>query len=112
VNIRRARALIEDGRMQPPGLEAFNGRNRRKAGQYSFENRPVRLPPTYLRLLKANRKAWEFFQAQPHGYRRTCIWWIASAKKEETKLRRLATLIRSSAQARTVAPFTRKPAVK
>ena len=112
VNRRRARTLIKEGRMQPPGLATFNQRDRGKSGRYSFENRPSDLPAQYLRLLKANRKAWAFFQAQPPWYRRTCTWWITSAKKEETRLKRLTTLIGDSASGRTVPPLTRKPAVQ
>jgi uncharacterized protein YdeI (YjbR/CyaY-like superfamily) len=49
---------------------------------------------------KANRIAWEFFQAQPPGYRRLAIWWIVSAKKEETRTRRFDQLLSISAARR------------
>jgi len=107
INLRKARALIEQGRMRPAGRRAFDGRDSAQTNQYSFENRPKSLPPAYLRLLKANRDAWAFFQARPAWYRRTCAWWVVSAKKEETRRRRLATLIEDSARGRTVPPLTR-----
>jgi uncharacterized protein YdeI (YjbR/CyaY-like superfamily) len=107
INIRKARALIEQGRMRPAGRKAFDRRDSAKTKEYSFENRPKSLPPAYHRLLKADRDAWAFFQAQPPGYRRTCAWWIMSAKKQETRRRRLATLIEDSARGRTVPPLTR-----
>jgi len=109
VNIRRARALIAAGRMRAAGRRAFDGRNPKKVLQYSFEHRPGTLPRAYLGRLKANPDAWAFFRTQPPWYRKSCAWWIISAKREETRERRLATLIRDSARGRTIAPLTRKP---
>jgi uncharacterized protein YdeI (YjbR/CyaY-like superfamily) len=105
INIGKARALIEQGRMRPAGRKAFGGRDSAKTQQYSFENRPKSLPPAYHRLLRADRDAWAFFRAQPPGYRRTCAWWIVSAKKEETRRRRLAKLIEDSANQRRIPPL-------
>jgi uncharacterized protein YdeI (YjbR/CyaY-like superfamily) len=105
VNIGKARALIRQGRMQPAGRKTFEARDERKTRRYSFENRPTSLPPAYLRLLKASPDAWAFFHAQPASYRRTCAWWILSARKEETRRRRLATLVEDSARQRRVPPL-------
>ena len=105
INRGKARQLIREGRMQPAGRRAFDARERSKTRRYSFENRPTSLPAAYLRLLKADPDAWAFFQTQPAGYRRTCAWWIMSAKKEETRRRRLATLLRDSARQCRVAPL-------
>lgn len=112
INIRRARALIKDGRMQAAGLSAFNRRSARKSERYSYENRPANLPPPYLARLKADKRAWSFYQAQPPWYRRTSTWWIISAKQEETRLRRLSTLIERSARGQPVSLLARKPKVK
>jgi uncharacterized protein YdeI (YjbR/CyaY-like superfamily) len=105
INLRKARALIREGRMQPAGRKAFDARDERKTGQYSFENRPKTLPLAYLRRLKAHHDAWAFFRTQPPGYRRTVAWWILSAKKEETRQRRLARLIEHSSQQRRIPPL-------
>lgn len=111
VNIARARALIEQGRMQPGGLAAFQARRENKSGIYSYEQRPVELPEPYARLLKKRREAWDFFHAQPASYRRAVIWWIVSAKKEETRLKRLDKLAAHSAQGQRLPELTpRKPA--
>jgi len=56
--------------------------------------------------LKANSHAWDFFQAQPPSYRKPATWWVMSAKKEETRRQRLATLIEDSAAGRRIAPLT------
>lgn len=109
VNVRRAEALIEEGRMQPAGRRAFDARSPARSGQYSYENRPVDLPAEYLARLEADEKAASFWRAQPPWYRRTSAWWIVSAKKEATRLRRLSVLIEHSARGETIPPLTRKP---
>jgi uncharacterized protein YdeI (YjbR/CyaY-like superfamily) len=105
VNIKKAEALKAAGRMAPTGLAAFDGRNPEKAG-YSFEERPSAFDPALEERFRENPKAWEFFQAQPPGYRRTVIWWVVSAKKEETRLRRLGRLMEDSEKGIRLAELT------
>ena len=106
-NVERVAELTEQGRMLPAGLEAFERRTADNTGIYSFEQETVELAPAYERELKANAKAWEFFSSKPPSYRRPAIRWVMSAKREETRLRRLATLIEDSAEGRTIKPLTR-----
>jgi len=109
VNTRRALELIEAGLMRPLGLKAFAARNPAKSGVYSFERgRGAKLPPAQEQQFRQQRRAWEFFQAQPPWYRRTASFWVISAKKEETRLRRLALLIAESANGLAVGPLRRK----
>jgi uncharacterized protein YdeI (YjbR/CyaY-like superfamily) len=96
VNIKRAEELKKLGLMKPVGLEAFEKRDRSKSSRYSYENRPHQFDTIYERKFRANKKAWDFFRTQPLGYRRTAIWWVVSAKKEETRLKRLLQLINDS----------------
>lgn len=108
VNVGRVEELTRMGLMHPAGLKAFEQRKEEKTGIYSYEQRhEAKLDATFERELRANRKAWAFFKAQPPWYRQACIVWIMSAKKEETRRRRLATLIDSSAHGKTVPPLTR-----
>ncbi len=100
VNIRRAERLIAQGRMEPSGLSVYTGRDPRQAGKYSFENRPQSLDPVDEATFRADTPAWTFFHAQAPSYRRAAIWWVVSAKKDETRRRRLATLIQDSAEGR------------
>jgi len=106
VNIRNAERLIKEGRMRPAGLKAFEARTANRSGIYAYEQRSPELVEPYLGQLKRNRKAWEFFQAQPPGYRKTINWWIVSAKKEETRLKRLEQLIEESAARRRIGLLT------
>jgi uncharacterized protein YdeI (YjbR/CyaY-like superfamily) len=97
VNIRHANRLISLGRMASAGLRAFHARDERKTRLYSYERARVKLAPALARMLRANPKAASFFDAQPAGYRKTVTFWVMSAKKEETRLRRLARLVECSA---------------
>ena len=98
VNIKRVRELIAQGAMKPPGLHAFEGRDERKTNQYSYERAHATFDPALDALLRANRKAAVFFDAQPPSYRKVATHWVMSAKKEETRVRRLAHLIQCSAK--------------
>src|SRR5207247_295135 len=64
--------------------------------------------PVAVRLFRAKEKAGGFFQKQPLSYRRAAIWWVVSAKKAETRVKRLSELTRHSEQNRTVPPLTRR----
>ena len=96
VNRRRAAALEAEGRLRPAGVAAFERRDLKAPGKYSFENKPTRLAPPLEKRFRANARAWAFFVAQPPGYRRTATFYVMSAVKDETKVRRLTTLIEDS----------------
>lgn len=101
VNIRRAKALIAGGQMRPPGLAAFKQRAEYKSGTYSYEHRDVNLPDPYEKLLKKNKAAWTFFQAQSPSYRKQVFWYVVSAKTEATRLKRLEAITARWAQRAT-----------
>ncbi|MDQ2855581.1 MAG: YdeI/OmpD-associated family protein [Acidobacteriota bacterium] len=96
INIKLAHRLIEQGMMQPAGLEAFQHRRENRSGIYSYEQRAADLPEPYLGWLKKHKAAAKFFAAQPAGYRKQMSWWVVSAKQEETRLKRLEKLIAES----------------
>jgi len=107
VNLQRMEELISLGRVAAPGLEAHK-RREQKSGKYSFENAKRKLDAEAERQFRDNRKAWEFFSTQAPWYRRTAIFWVISAKKEETKKRRLQTLIKDSETGRRLGLLTPK----
>ena len=107
VNIKRVQELTQLGLMTPAGLKAFEARQENRSGIYSYEQRTAELPPEYAKVLKANRAAWTFFQAQPASYRKAAMWWIVSAKQEVTRLKRLDQLIDLSAHEQQIPQFTR-----
>lgn len=104
VNIAKVHALAAAGRMTPAGRAAFAGHEARKA-PYSHEREHRELTAAQLGLVKANRKAWAYFQAQAPSYRKVVAYWISSAKQESTRTRRLALLITCSAEGRRVPQF-------
>ena len=94
INIKRAKELSKQGLMHPAGLAAFEKRNGDRSAIYAYEQRKTAiLPPEFEKQFRAKTEAWTFFQAQPPWYRRTSTYWVVSAKKEETRLKRLAILI-------------------
>jgi uncharacterized protein YdeI (YjbR/CyaY-like superfamily) len=98
VNIQRVQELISRGLMQPAGLRVFQERDERKTRQYSYDREHGTLDPALDAILRGNQSASSFLDAQPPGYRRTVTFWVMSAKKEETRARRLAHLIELSAR--------------
>jgi uncharacterized protein YdeI (YjbR/CyaY-like superfamily) len=108
-NMKRVRELIELGLMHPAGLARFEARQEARTGTYSYEQRPQELPAEYARKVKANRRAWKFWREVAPSYRKAATWWVISAKKQETRARRLATLIELSARGERVPPL-RPPA--
>ncbi len=112
VNIRKVEALIAQGRMAKPGLDAFRAREESRTGLYSFERASMELTPAFLKRFKARKGAWEHFQTQPPWYRRTSTFWVMSAKQEATRERRLETLIDCSGKNLTLPQLTRTPSAK
>jgi uncharacterized protein YdeI (YjbR/CyaY-like superfamily) len=98
VNTKRAALLTKLGLMAQPGLRAFEGRDKKKSRRYSYESKPPALDAALEARLRAKESAWTFFESQPPGYRKIVTYWVMSAKKEETRARRLALLIKSSAR--------------
>jgi uncharacterized protein YdeI (YjbR/CyaY-like superfamily) len=98
VNVKKVKALLDAGLMEPAGLKAWQARDPKKTAIYSFEQRDEAVfDSAFEKQFKANGKAWKFFQAQPPGYRRTVTFWVMNAKQEATRQRRLARLIEVSA---------------
>jgi uncharacterized protein YdeI (YjbR/CyaY-like superfamily) len=116
VNTKRVGELEAAGRMQAAGLKTFRERDHKRAMLYSYERGTARFEPSQERAFKANRAAWTFFQGQPPSYTRTAMWWVVSAKKEETRGRRLAALIETSARGlrlpQFVSPGRKRPGPK
>jgi uncharacterized protein YdeI (YjbR/CyaY-like superfamily) len=93
VNIKRMHVLIEERRVLVAGEKAFAARRENKSGIYAYEQRRAQLEEPYASILKKQKKAWAFFEAQPPGYRKIMGWFVVSAKREETRMARLKALI-------------------
>ncbi|HEY7659331.1 MAG TPA: YdeI/OmpD-associated family protein [Actinomycetota bacterium] len=103
VNVRRFGELKRRGRVRPAGQAAFDRRSKDRSGTYSYEQRhQVRLDPALERRFRAKVSAWSWFREQPASYRSTILFWVMSAKRPETRERRLDQLIEDSANGRRV----------
>jgi uncharacterized protein YdeI (YjbR/CyaY-like superfamily) len=108
VNVAKVAELTKLGRMRPVGERAFAARTLERTGVYSFERlEAAKLTKAQEAMLRANRKAAAFFDAQPPGYRKVATHWVVSAKKEETRERRLKRLIADSAAGRRIGVLER-----
>jgi uncharacterized protein YdeI (YjbR/CyaY-like superfamily) len=107
INIRRVGELTEEGRMRPAGRKAFEARREDRSGIYSYERRDEAvLDPSFEQRFRARKRAWAFFEDSPPSYRQAAIRWVMTAKKEETRERRLGQLIERSAAGERVPPLT------
>jgi len=106
VNVAKVKALKAAKRMRPPGLAAFAARDPARTGIYSFEKETIAFTGPQQREFKRATTAWKWFSAQAPSYRRVATHWVISAKREETRLRRLDQLIAHSAEGKKLRQFT------
>lgn len=115
INVRKVGDLAAQGRMRPAGLAAFDARDPGKTAIYSYEQAEASLTAAETALIRTNEVAWTDWQRRPPSYRRTVTHWVVSAKKPETRARRLDALIEASAAGEPVGPMraaqrSRRPA--
>jgi uncharacterized protein YdeI (YjbR/CyaY-like superfamily) len=104
VNVRKVGELSAAGRMRPAGLAAFEARRAEDTGVYSFErDAPAELDAAGEARFRAEPSAWEWFSGQAPSYRRAALHWVTSAKRPETRERRLTQLIADSARGQRIA---------
>jgi uncharacterized protein YdeI (YjbR/CyaY-like superfamily) len=107
VNIAKVAELTAQGRMRPAGLAAFEARTDARSAVYSYEQRhAAAFAPEDEARFRANGAAWGWWEKRPSSYRTAATYWVVSAKKAETRARRLDTLIEDSAAGRTVKSLT------
>lgn len=105
VNLKKIESLKRSGQMQPEGLKVYQQRDKKNTGGASYEQRNVHLDPTYIKAIQSNPKAWDYWEKLAPSYKKATTWWVMSAKKEETQLRRLQILIESCRQQLKVPPL-------
>lgn len=108
INIKRVGELKKLGLMHPSGLAAFEKRDSDRSAIYSYEQRKsAQLSAEFEKRFRKQADAWEFFQSLPAWYQRTATYWVVSARREETRLRRLEVLIDCSARKRNIPALSR-----
>ena len=111
INVHRAMSLIKAGMMASPGMRAFEARQEKRTGIYTYEQKRPGLSFADRKRFMKNVRAWKFFASQPPGYQRTAGCWVSRAKREQTRLRRLGKLMKDSENGRrldTVSPKERR----
>lgn len=104
-NIELVERLTAEGRMTPAGLAAFAHKDAHPDSGYRAADATDELPPEMVERFQAVPGAWEFYQEQPPGYRRQTAGWVLGAKREETRRRRLETLIDDSGRRLRIKPL-------
>lgn len=108
VNIAKMEKLLAEGRVAPAGITAYARRSAKRSGVYEYEKGELRDRSTsefddaVLRVFKRERAAWRFLESQPPYYRKMMAFWIMSAKRPETRAKRLGKLIEHSARGERV----------
>jgi uncharacterized protein YdeI (YjbR/CyaY-like superfamily) len=106
VNVDLVARLEAEGRMADAGRTAFAARREDRTAQMSFEaTEPAVLDPQQEALFRADAAAWAWFEGQRPYYRRTALHWVTSAKRADTRERRLATLIECSGDGLRIPPL-------
>jgi uncharacterized protein YdeI (YjbR/CyaY-like superfamily) len=106
-NVETYRALEEQGLIEPAGRAAWAERDPEKTGRASYEREQAELSGELRAMLDADPEAAAWFDAQPPGYRRTATLWVVSAKRPETRERRMRQLTEDSAAGRKIGPLRR-----
>ena len=104
VNLERFAALKMAGLMTPAGERAL-GESTGPSGVYAYEKPLAELTAEENAQFRKNKGAWADWEKRPPGYRKVVLHWVTSAKRPETRARRLATLIADSAAGRKIAGY-------
>ena len=104
VNVERFETLKADGLMTQAGERAYE-ENKHKSGVYAYENEQKTLSEDEERLFRKNEAAWADWNNRPPSYRRSALHWITSAKRPETRAKRLGELIEVSAEGRRLPQY-------
>lgn len=105
VNIKRIEELKKSGLVQPAGLDAYTKKTEKNSGLASHEQGKIAMPKPYERQIKDNKAAWKYYSNLAPSTRKQYIWWVISAKREETRLKRLNTVIECSSEGELIPPL-------
>jgi len=94
INRERALALIVAGKMRPPGLSEVERAKRDGRWEAAYEGqRSATVPPDLAAALSANRRAAAFFETLNSRNRYAVLFRTHTAKRPETRARRIAKFI-------------------
>jgi uncharacterized protein YdeI (YjbR/CyaY-like superfamily) len=105
INLKRMEELTNLGLVRPAGQAIYQNRIKHRAKLAAHEQTKVKLSTEYLKKFMEEVKAWKDFNTRAPSYQKQCIWWIMSAKKEETREKRLGILIESCEKGAKIPPL-------
>jgi uncharacterized protein YdeI (YjbR/CyaY-like superfamily) len=100
VNVAKVAKLTAEGRMRPAGIAAFEARDPARTAVYGYERADGVFAPEEEAAFRADAAAWADWERRAPSYRRIATRWVVSAKRPETRARRLAQVIAESAAGR------------
>ena len=106
INVAKVEALTAEGRMRPAGLVAYAARIPERTAVYSYEREHAAFTDEELARFRADPAAWSYWEARRPSFRRDATYWVTSAKRPETRARRLEALIADAAAGRTPGALT------
>ena len=102
-NIERVGRLIANGQMAPAGLRVVD--EAKAAGKWVAAqlSLPLTMHPAFEDALRKNKRAAAFYESLAPGYQRQYRDWIATAKRDDTRTRRIAQAIKQLAAGKKAA---------
>lgn len=105
LNRERAEAQIRAGRMTPAGLARIEEAKQNGWWEKAYDSRSKPRPPADLEAaLQSAGPAWEGFNNLTNSQQLQYIYWVESAKREETRGKRIAEVVDRLAPARALHP--------
>ena len=93
-NIEHTERLIKEGKMQPAGLKAIESAKANGSWDKAYDAQSnMTIPEDFLKALRKNKKANAFFKTLNRTNLFSIAFRLQTAKKEETKQKRIATII-------------------
>jgi uncharacterized protein YdeI (YjbR/CyaY-like superfamily) len=92
-NIRRVKKMIKEGKMTKVGLEKYEYGMKNNL-QAPTTDKDIKIPQEFQTALEANKIAFKNFSNLAPSYRIMYIYWITSAKKEETRKKRIEKAVK------------------
>jgi uncharacterized protein YdeI (YjbR/CyaY-like superfamily) len=105
INREKASALIEAGKMEPPGLAQVDRAKKDGRWKAAYEGqKQATVPPDLAKALAANRRASRFFETLEAHNRYAILFRVHTAKKPETRARRIEAFVEMLARHEKIHP--------
>ena len=100
LNKRRVAKLIEDGRMTPAGMARIDAAKANGDWEIYDQIETLTVPDDLAAALKTTSGTTAGFESFSASQKKQLLWWIESAKRPETRRKRIAQLVAEAAAGR------------